>query len=185
MRLLTAILTLISLTVFNDTVACSCIGKSSVTEEVKKTDVVFIGKVVGKTAVKIWSDTTGTRFSYEKEKKKEKMDTLSYDEYKWRRGLFGIDMVDYQIVVSKKYKGHHLQDTITVRTGLGSGDCGFEFQLGSNYLVYARRESSVKYTLPKLGRNRKELKGIFRTNICSRTKPVERAEDDLKYLENN
>jgi 5-hydroxyisourate hydrolase-like protein (transthyretin family) len=54
-----------------------------------------------------------------------------------------------------------------VITGLGGGDCGFDFERGERYLVYAYR-----------GQEDKKLY----TSICSRTRSLSEAGEDLKYL---
>jgi hypothetical protein len=53
-----------------------------------------------------------------------------------------------------------------VGTGTGGGDCGYRFEVGKRYLVYAWRSPDGRLT----------------TGICSRTRPIEAAQDDLKYL---
>lgn len=52
----------------------------------------------------------------------------------------------------------------------GPGTCGFSFNLGERYLVYARRDAST---------------GEWSTSICTRTQPLEsaRARLDLAYLD--
>jgi hypothetical protein len=55
---------------------------------------------------------------------------------------------------------------ITIETGLGGGDCGYAFERGVEYLVYAYRTRA----------------GGLGTGICSRTRPITEADDDLKYL---
>jgi hypothetical protein len=52
-----------------------------------------------------------------------------------------------------------------VTTGAGGGDCGYRFVVGKRYLVYARRSPS----------------GLT-AGICSRTRPIEAAGEDIKYL---
>jgi hypothetical protein len=54
----------------------------------------------------------------------------------------------------------------TVYTGRGGGDCGYSFQIGENYLVYA-----YKYNKTVLG-----------TNICQRTQKLRDAAQDLRLL---
>ena len=49
---------------------------------------------------------------------------------------------------------------------MGGGDCGYPFQRGEKYVVYARKNTD----------------GTLVTNICSRTTPEDRAEADLAYL---
>ena len=55
---------------------------------------------------------------------------------------------------------------VEVETGSGGGDCGYRFQVGRRYVVYATKL---------------ETAGLA-TSICTRTKPVEQADEDLRYL---
>jgi 5-hydroxyisourate hydrolase-like protein (transthyretin family) len=57
---------------------------------------------------------------------------------------------------------------ITIQTGLGGGDCGYTFERGTEYLIYAYRRRD---------------RGL-ETGICSPTRPVADASEDLKYLRN-
>jgi len=58
---------------------------------------------------------------------------------------------------------------IEVVTGFGGGDCGFEFKTGDRYLVYAWRNPQ---------------NGTLDANICSPTKHIDDAREDLAYLDN-
>lgn len=65
--------------------------------------------------------------------------------------------------VEKIWKG--ISDkTVVVSTGMGGGDCGYEFKEGERYFVYAYGENSL---------------GV---GICSRTKLLSAAGDDLSAL---
>jgi hypothetical protein len=55
---------------------------------------------------------------------------------------------------------------VAVGTGLGGGDCGYGFRVGERYLVYAYREQKT---------------GKLSTGICTRTRPLARANEDLQY----
>ncbi|HEX8162764.1 MAG TPA: carboxypeptidase regulatory-like domain-containing protein [Pyrinomonadaceae bacterium] len=55
--------------------------------------------------------------------------------------------------------------TAEVTTGMGGGDCGYNFKVGARYLVYA-----------SVGEG-----GKLSTGICSATKPVEQAGAELEY----
>jgi hypothetical protein len=55
---------------------------------------------------------------------------------------------------------------VEVRTGMGGGDCGYTFQRGEKYVVYARENTD----------------GTLVTSICSRTARQDRAQADLDYL---
>jgi len=54
---------------------------------------------------------------------------------------------------------------VEVRTGVGDGDCGFPFQEGQHYLVFANGQGDA-----------------LTTGICSRTAGVDDAVDDLRSL---
>jgi hypothetical protein len=51
-------------------------------------------------------------------------------------------------------------------TGLGGGDCGFDFEVGKRYLVYAFKDEA----------------GELSTNICTRTTRLEESRGNLAYL---
>lgn len=55
---------------------------------------------------------------------------------------------------------------VEVRTGSGGGDCGYSFKIGKRYLVYGWNRPATGLT----------------TGICSRTRPIEEAAEDLRYL---
>ncbi len=63
----------------------------------------------------------------------------------------------YKILVTVKYKGQLSSDTITIVTGVGGGDCGYVFEIGKLYIIYAFKPGSVS------------SKNIFSTNACTRT----------------
>ena len=57
-----------------------------------------------------------------------------------------------RVAVSESFIGGHTGE-IEVRTGMGGGDCGYRFDVGSTYVVYAHRTDAGELT----------------TSICSRT----------------
>lgn len=59
--------------------------------------------------------------------------------------------------------------SIQVDTGYGMGDCGYNFFVGNDYLVYASRAHG-------------NPGGYLVTSICSRTAELSQAADDLSYL---
>lgn len=58
------------------------------------------------------------------------------------------------------------QQEVEIATGLGGGDCGFAFQVGADYVVYAYRNSE----------------GRLETGICSRTRLLSQAAEDVEYI---
>jgi len=55
---------------------------------------------------------------------------------------------------------------IVIETGLGGGDCGYDFRRGLDYIVYASKKPDGGWT----------------TGICTPTRLVENAAEDLKYF---
>src|ERR1035437_5376928 len=58
------------------------------------------------------------------------------------------------------------QKEIEIATGMGGGDCGFAFQVGVDYVVYAY----------------KNAEGRLETGICSRTRLMSQAPEDVEYI---
>lgn len=69
------------------------------------------------------------------------------------------------LLVRRVWKGS-LADSAVVATGLGGGDCGFAFQLGVRYLVYAFKGPGSE----------------LRTSICTRTTQLDSAAADIVAL---
>jgi Carboxypeptidase regulatory-like domain len=58
---------------------------------------------------------------------------------------------------------------VAVKTGMWEGDCGYGFKIGEHYLVYAYRDGQKKEMLA--------------TSICTRTRPISNADEDLEYIQ--
>jgi hypothetical protein len=67
--------------------------------------------------------------------------------------------------VSTSYKGPKKTD-VHLTTGVGGGDCGFDFEIDRQYLVYAFADASDQLS----------------TGICSGTRLLEQSQSDLSYL---
>ncbi len=70
-----------------------------------------------------------------------------------------------QMQVLRVWKGV-VSERVELFTSLGGGDCGYPFKRGVEYVVYAKRAPS----------------GRLVTSICSRTRPVSQAAEDLAAL---
>lgn len=55
---------------------------------------------------------------------------------------------------------------VSILTGMGGGDCGYRFERGAAYVIYAYRNAQ----------------GQLETGICSRTRPIADAAEDLAYI---
>jgi hypothetical protein len=117
--------------------ACSCVGSEPACEAAwLQADAVFIGRVY-------WSSSGMTK--------------NVYGQQVMRRSV--------TIKVLEPFVGNQ-QGWITVDTGMGGGDCGFNFVWFVKYVVYAHRNKD----------------GTLETSICTRTKTVSEASEELEYL---
>ncbi|HLC99351.1 MAG TPA: hypothetical protein VJC11_00110 [Patescibacteria group bacterium] len=87
-----------------------------------------------------------------------------------KEGFFGVDFSRREVTIQvlETWKGTST-NVVTVATGRDDGDCGFAFQKGERYLVYAHDASRDYQT--ELG-----------TGICERTKLLAQADEDLATL---
>ncbi len=140
-------------------IACSCVRTPSPCASFKDTPVVFVGLVTS-----IEEDT---------------VDVVRFGEKQtFRTGLLA------HFTVEESLKGIDVK-TVDVATGGGSADCGYPFEKGRRYLVYAYRSdgdalsSSISRTVIG-GRSGKAA--ALSANICSRTRRIEDATDDIELI---
>jgi protocatechuate 3,4-dioxygenase beta subunit len=118
--------------------ACSCgSGGGAPCEEFWRVDAVFTGRVTGSSQI-----------------------TVDEGEYKSTQRVV-------RLTVEQRFRGAVEDVETEVITGLGGGDCGYEFKMGGRYIVYAYR-------------NEKDHK--LYTSICSRTRTLAEAADDLAFV---
>lgn len=132
--------------VSQNTFGCSCFGKRSVSDELKKSDAVFVGEVLGCEKFIVSDEVTKIDLTFAKI-------VFSVDEY-------------YKAI----YKW---PKEIVVVSGIGGGDCGFEFIEGRKYIVY----SVLINRYYSKGQRKKKF---LYTDICSRT--CELNETELKEI---
>ena len=119
---------------------CSCMGGSTPCHAFGGSSAVFVGTVIAvKTA--------------------ERNPAAKPSEVDWTPRTF-------KFSVEQAYLGVEGAE-VEVATGMGGGDCGYDFKLGERYLVYAYRS----------GENNR-----LATGICTRTKPYAMANEDLAFL---
>ncbi len=123
--------------------ACSCVGSGPPCQSFWNTDAVFSGQV---TEIK---DAT--------------IKTVSKDG---DNRDFTFPKRTVRFAVNESFRGIE-ERTIELETGMGGGDCGFAFETGQSYLVYAYRNKETG----KLG-----------TGICTRTQLLAKASEDLEYF---
>jgi len=136
--------------------ACRCLPQGTVEQEIKVSSKVFLGRVtsieggtpeIGNSVVDMILDWL-SKFYGER--------TPSTDRYiPYKRVTFS---------VLETFKGAPTKE-VQLATGIGGGDCGYSFDLGQEYVVYAYGEPS-KLT----------------ANICSLTGPASDPTSGLKAL---
>jgi hypothetical protein len=141
--------------------ACRCDGESTVEVSVKYCAIVFKGNVISKTitselypyGVRISGDTTSSFF-------------------RWTKTPVAI----FKIKADKIYKGLSQSDTISVITPTSGAGCGFEFQIGQQYIIYGTKNDEVLpgSSLKRFSTNNQ----TYWTNICNRTTQFFEAEED-------
>jgi len=136
-------LSILLLLFFNLSFACSCIPNPIMEKALDETNVVLTGKVLSKE---------------------------SFTKKEGRLSNYFARNVKYKIEVTKIHKGKIKKRIITIVTGPAmGGDCGFFFQIGKTYTIYAN------YILINV--SGKEV-AFLETNICSRTATFNKAESD-------
>lgn len=85
-----------------------------------------------------------------------------------KRTLKGYSVRNVLFEISQTWKGVN-ESHITVITGQGGGDCGIDFIVGNDYLVYSRESDMY---------GKKQLTTI----MCDRTTELISANEDLSYL---
>ncbi|MDT7604437.1 MAG: hypothetical protein QOF61_2434, partial [Acidobacteriota bacterium] len=119
--------------------ACSCVPERPTCEAFGSATAIFVGKVVGAKEQREIKDENGVK------------------------RIFDVGEIYFQ--QEESFLGVKTP-RVTIHSGTGGGDCGYWFERGKRYLVYAYGDS------PKsLG-----------TNICSRTRPLDAAGEDLTFL---
>lgn len=98
----------------------------------------------------------GTVIGIEEIKEQEKSDGRS----------FSFSQLLVRLDVSEVFRGPQAAQ-LEVVTGRGGGDCGYSFSKGVAYIVYAHRAS---------------IDGRLHTNICTRTRELDYAAEDLNYI---
>lgn len=150
-RILAAALALLVLAA-SDALACSCAGPSAPDRAYADATVVFEGKVLS-----IDDQYTALRKAWDDVSMRLGRDP-DWQEFERTHGF----KVTFE--VTKAWKGA-LKKRFVLYTGRGGGDCGFPFEKGKEYVVYAY--CGKKYC---------------DTMICTRTKLKAGAAEDLRYF---
>lgn len=123
---------------YNRSMACSCVGQIKLNEEFNKRNLVVKAKVV-------------------------RVDTVTLTSLDPRLAM-DIKIKRVYVQVSSNYKKSKADKKfICVYTGLGKGDCGYPFEIGSEYVLFLDVVKSVLN-----GRLQKTSKFLY-TDLCFKT----------------
>lgn len=150
-----ALFLLVSVVLAGETLACSCIRGSDPVKAAGAQEVVFRGKVVATELM--FADEDGEVF-----RSKEAVQ----DGRVYRVAV---------LQVAERFRGE-IGPFVTMVTGSGGGDCGYSFQSGQSYLVYAYRTENA--ALQKVAGAPRPLT----TNICLFTAPETESAETLEKL---
>lgn len=130
--------------------ACSCEGDETVAHALEWADAVFVGKVISEETLHV-----------------SRLDGEAFFPHYVKR---------YAVEIERPFKNGRLRtgDTVIIYTGMGHGDCGFHFERGGRYVIYG---ADSDYDAGRLSADRSLIgRGIYWTNICTRTRAFEEQE---------
>ena len=158
MRNILALVLFALLSIPMDAAACSCVPPGTVQQERDQSTRVFVGRV-----------TSIERRTPETDKGWLTVAT------EWIRQLFGatphaadrdFPYKRVSFAVTETFKGTP-ESHVELGTGMGGGDCGYVFEPGKEYVVYARGQE-----------------GALDAGICSLTGPSSESRSGLQVLRN-
>ena len=160
------------------TFACTCIGKDNQATELELNfvDLAVKGKVISVTNFDFY-DTIALSFAGQNFNSKQ----AGYLIRKYKV---------FTLLVDKRFKAtKNMSDTIQIVTGYGGGDCGYEFEIGKEYIIYGEtwKEKTISVRHKKRKDKRKlvetTINNKFYTDICRLTQEANFKElDNLKRL---
>ncbi len=112
---------LILLRTFNS-LACSCEGKDNVANSIKYSNIVFSGQVISRSLTTNY-DSLGI--------------VVTGDTSKRYFNLPENQISVVKLKVDRIFKGKLVSDTLRILTPPNGASCGYRFQIGEKYIVYA------------------------------------------------
>lgn|SRR5690606_2082625 len=162
--------TLMLLGLLGETYACKCNDSGTVEGSFNISDIVVSGRVLTKEIVP-YSQTVNPdsvpaiKARFQGDKRRLKSFETTY-------------LVKAEVEIVEKYKGVNLRDTVTIFTAVHSASCGYKFEVGRSYIIYASRRSYLGTIVMAEADTGKglELENTYWTNICTRTAEYDYAE---------
>ena len=151
------ILTTIVLGLFGQSYGCKCGGTGTVKESFKNYGLIVYGKVTIKDTV-VLSETIKEEDARDvKQRLRADKQTLRSFEMTY--------VLKIQLEIIHKYKGDSHRRSIVIYTPLLTASCGYRFEKGKEYIVYASNNNFLSFLFREEGDNtRYEQDGAFCTN---------------------
>jgi hypothetical protein len=160
--------------------ACKCGGPGTVKSSFEGSHVVVSGRVLSKQLVPFSQTIRPDSVSAIRERFKDDKQNLEFFEMNY---FFKIDLS-----IVDRYKGTDLPDTVTIYTSMHSASCGYKFELGKSYIIYASNSSHLSFMFNDrfgLGKG-SQKEDTYWTNRCTRTTEYNSVEaDELTLLTKN
>lgn len=137
--------------------ACSCI-EQSVIEAIHIAEVVFVGRVISRS---VTSDYSSVGLSEIRDTSNSGFPALP-------------ECAIAKVVIERTLKGNVVSDTITIVSSSDSESCGYFFEVGKKYIVYARQTTRFNMISPA---DNGDVR-VFGTSICTRTRKWNQEEVD-------
>ncbi len=170
------ILTTILLTLCGQSFACKCNERGTVKESCKSSELIIHGKVISKDTV-VLSETINEEDAKEvRARLKDDKEKLQYFEMTY--------VLKVELEITENFKGDSIRKTIIIYTPLLSASCGYRFEKGKEYIVYASKNNFLSFLFKKERENKKyKQNNVFWTSHCTRTTEYTKLEaDELKLL---
>ena len=118
--------------------ACTCVSSGPPCQAFWQTDAVFSATVISKSIITVDSGI---------------------------ESVPKLQQMAVKLLVEDTFRGSLGGNDVEIVTGMGGGDCGYNFEKGKKYLVYANED-----------------RGRLYVGICSRTRLLSEAAEDLNYF---
>jgi hypothetical protein len=133
--------------------ACNCDGAAELKESIDHSQIVFKGTVISKTSAVNLAPygivTTGD------------LSNKKGFDYQWTQTPTAV----ITIKIDKIYKGKSVSKTITILTPITGASCGFRFEIGRTYTIFATTNENALTTIERKSTN----DTTYFTNDCSAT----------------
>ncbi len=171
------LVTLILLGVVGEIYACKCDGTGTVKGSFISSDAVISRRVLSKEIVPYSQTINQDSVSAIKSRLQDDKQKLQFFEMN--------HIIKIELEIVENYKGTNLRDTVTIYTAMNSASCGYKFDIGTSYIIYASKKSYMDFMfMDKVDRDKGlEIENSYWTSICTRTTEYNNLEaDELKVL---